>query len=95
MSLTGVETHPDANLCSVAPGMRRECPLRCDSGRDGVPGTGEGDEKGVSLRVDLDAAPRGECHPKEPAMLGEHIAVALPQGLDEPGDPKVTGAGDA
>src|SRR6266540_620999 len=85
MSLAGVETHPDANLHSVAPRVRGERPLRCNGGRDGVPRTAEGDEKGVSLRVDLDAAALGERRPKKTAMFGKHVAVVLPQPFDELG----------
>jgi hypothetical protein len=85
MSLAGVETHPDANLHSVAPGVRSERPLRCNGGRDGVSRTGEGDEKGVSLRVDLDAAALRERGTKKMAMFGKHVAVALAQPLYELG----------
>ena len=77
--LTGVDAHPDADR---AGGERS---LGCSGGGD-CPFRGrEGDEEGVPLRVDLDAAVARERFPQHPPMLAEEVRVPLAVLAQQPG----------
>ncbi len=80
-----VESHPNANLYFVPPGVCGESALAGGGGGDGVSCTIEEDEEGVALRIDFLAALLVEGHAKKPAMLREHAAVAVRQSLNELG----------
>ena len=51
---------------------------------DGVRGACEGDEEGVALRVDLDAAVSRERLAERAPVLGEHVGVPLAELVQEP-----------
>jgi len=63
--------------------MFGERALSGDCGCDGITCTGEGDEEGIALRINLGTAVLGKCGAKQSAMLGEDRAVALLQPLDQ------------
>ena len=68
--LAGVDPHAHADRAAL------ERVARLGGGGDRVGGAREGDEEGVALRVDLDAAVRGERLPQRAAVLGEELRVA-------------------
>ena len=70
--LAGVQAHAHADVDAARPVVLGVGALRLDGCRDGVAGAGKGEEEGVALRVDLDAAERREVLPHQPAVLGEH-----------------------
>ena len=74
-----MEPHPDADR----PGRERVLPL---AGRgDGARRGREGDEERVALRVDLDAAVRGEGVAQHAPVLGERLRVRLgPERVQQP-----------
>jgi hypothetical protein len=78
-----MKTHPDGDRSFIRPPMFGECALSGDCGCDGITCTGEGDEEGIALRIDLGTAVLGKCGAKQSAMLGEDRAVALLQPLDQ------------
>jgi hypothetical protein len=51
----------------------------------GVPSAGKHEEEGVALRVDLVSAVTPERLPEEPAVVSEHVSVAVTQLALEPG----------
>ncbi len=56
----------------------REHLLRLGGRRDGVGGSWERDEEGVTLRVDLDARVAREGIPQRAPMIGEELDVSRP-----------------
>ena len=72
-------------LHSVRPGVRGERPLRRDCGQRGVPRPAKGDEERVALRVDLLSAVLGEGRAQDAPVLGQHLAVAVAQLLEQAG----------
>jgi hypothetical protein len=77
--LAGVKAHAHPNRAGaerILAGLR---------GGNGVRGTREGDEEGVPLRVDLDAAVPLERFAECAPMLGEHVGVVLAELVQEPG----------
>lgn len=66
-----VQTHPHSDRPT---GQR---PLSGKSGGGRAGHRRERDEERVALRVDLDAAVRGECRPQRGAVLGEGLRVGL------------------
>jgi hypothetical protein len=50
--------------------------------RDSVRGAREGDEEGVALRVDLDAAMACKRLTEHVPVLGQHVRVPIPQFLE-------------
>ena len=69
--LTGVQSHPDADGHALGPAMACERALSGECRRDGVLGTREDDEEGVSLRVDLAPAGLGEGVAQQALVVGE------------------------
>jgi len=57
--------------------------LRPGRGGDGAARTTEDNEKGVALRIYLDASMVGERRPHKPAMHSQRIAVVLLQPLHQ------------
>ena len=76
--LAGVDSHADADR---AP-LERLTPVGCRGDRVG--GSGERDEEGVTLRVDLDAAVPRERLPQRAAVVVEEVCVSRPVLLEEP-----------
>jgi hypothetical protein len=64
-----MEAHADAQLASLWPRMFGEGALSSDGGLQCPSGGAEGDEEGVSLGVDLDAAVGGERVTQDGAVL--------------------------
>jgi hypothetical protein len=60
-----------------------ERPLSCECRRDGILGTREDGEEGISLGVDLAPAGVGEGGAEEPLMVGQHRAVAVAEPGEE------------
>ncbi len=52
---------------------------------DRVTRSSEGEEERVTLRVDFDASVRRRRLTKDPAVLGEHVDVVIPQFVKEAG----------
>lgn len=82
--LSRVQAHSHAHPQVLGPGVAFERALRIDRARDGIAGTGEGDEERVSLHVDLPAAMCLEAVAEDALMVGEDLVVASPQLLEEP-----------
>ena len=74
--LAGVEAYSDLDR----PVQRLLCLRRR---RERIGGAGEGDEEGVALRVDLDAAVGGERLAKHPPVFGESVCVGVAELLQE------------
>ena len=72
---------PDANPDRA----RRERVLSDPRRLDGVARSSEGEEERVTLRVDFDASVRRRRLTKDPAMLGEHFDVVIPQFVKQAG----------
>jgi hypothetical protein len=70
-----METHSDAHARTFGPRVGLERALRVHGGRDGVTGSGEGDEERVALGVDLTPAIRLEGIPQQPLMGLEQLWV--------------------
>ena len=68
----------------VGPVVRRVLALHLDSGGDRLPGSRKRKEERVALGVDLDSV-RTERVADDPAMLGEHVAVAVPELSEQRG----------
>ena len=83
--LAGVQAHPHPDVDPVGPVVLGVGALRLDRCRDGVAGTGKGEEEGIALRVDLDASEGREAFPHQPPVLGEDVVVTLAEPLQERG----------
>ncbi len=83
LGLAGVEAHADAALGALGPVVRGERALRVGGRGDGVAGAGEGVEERVALRVHLAAAVRREGLAEEAAVVGEQVAVARAELLQQ------------
>src|SRR5262245_21019805 len=59
--------------------------LRLDGRRDGVSRAREREEEGVALGVDLHATPSGEALAHQSAMVGQDLAVAVTEHLQQRG----------
>ena len=70
-------TAPSGHACSA------ERALRVDRRGDRVLRARERDEERVALRVDLAAAVRVERRAQQPPVVGEHLAVAVAQLLEQ------------
>ena len=77
--LAGVDPHANSGRA------RREAVLGDPRRLYGVGGSGEGEEEGVALRVDLDAPMRRGGLAKDPAVLGEHPDVRVAQFVKQAG----------
>ena len=82
--LARVQTHTHPHLAALGPPVLRERTLRHDCGSQRRIGTPKGEEEGVSLGVDLPAAALLRCCADDPLVLGENLAVALPEVLEQP-----------
>src|SRR5438034_5797484 len=69
LRLTGVDTDPNADRAATQRLARSACR------RHRVGCAREGDEEGIALRVDLDAAVTGERRSQSCAMLGQELGV--------------------
>jgi hypothetical protein len=67
--LARVQPHADAHLAPVRPGVLAERALCRNGCVDRVAGTGEREEEGISLGIDLGAAGRAERLADEAAMV--------------------------
>jgi hypothetical protein len=85
MWLASMETHSHAHGGSIPPGVRCERALSSGCRPDGVSCAAEDNEKGVSLRIDLDPVVLLEALTKKSAMLGEDVPVIFSQPFDELG----------
>ena len=81
--LTGVDSHAHAHVPSLWPVVLSERALRLDRRQQRVAGATEGDEERVALRVNDAAAVAVECLPQQPLVLGNHLAVAVAQLLEQ------------
>ncbi len=77
LGLPAVQPHTDADRSVV------EGSLRVGGGCDGVRRPREGDEEGITLRVDLDPAVSAERIPHDPAMLVERRPVLVAELVQE------------
>src|SRR5262249_31402231 len=85
LGLTGVETHPHAALGALRPVVLRQRALCLDCRGDGVASAREGVEEGVALRVHLAASVLGEGDAQQATVVGEQVAVLLPELLQQAG----------
>ncbi len=77
-----MDAHADAQLASLS-GMFGEGALSSDRGFAVPLGGTEGDEEGVSLGVDLDAAVGGERVAQDGALVFEGVSVVVTEGAEE------------
>src|SRR6266849_9907622 len=78
-----MNAHAYTKLGAVGPDVLGKPALRCDRRRHRVLGATEGDEERVPLRVDLVAAVLGERLAQDPLVIGERVAVAISQLLEQ------------
>jgi hypothetical protein len=83
--LTGVQTHANAHLLALGPGVGVEAALRVDCGGNRIAGSREREEEAVSLRVDLSSVAGDECLANDPPVLAGHLGVAVAQLLQQLG----------
>jgi hypothetical protein len=76
--LAGMNSHPHPHR------SRDESALGIGRGSDGICGSGESDEKGIALRVDLDPAVLSESASQDAPVLGEDVRVPLPELVEQP-----------
>ena len=82
--LAGVEAHAYAYLHTVRPLVLGECALRDDGGCESRLGAGKGEEERVSLVIDLASLAPLDGVSEDALVLLEHVAVALPELLEQP-----------
>ena len=80
---TRVQTDPHADVDLTGPRLRCVRTLRLDSRGDGVSRTGEHEEEGVALRVDLDAVASRERVADDPPVRRQHLAVVVAEALEK------------
>lgn len=78
-----MDSHPDAHLRAVGPGVLCERALSIRRGGHGIAGSSEGGEEGVALRVDLLAAGGSERLTQQTPVRRVHVGPAVAQALDE------------
>ena len=61
-----------------------KCALAVGGGGNGVRRAGEGDEEGITLRVDLDAVVLGKRRAESPPVLVQRLPVAVAELLQQP-----------
>ena len=83
--LAGVHAHSDAYLGVVGPRLRGQRALRGDGGGERAGRGGKGDEEGIALGPDLDAAVRRECGPKKLLVACKDRRPSLAVRLEQPG----------
>ena len=76
--LARVQPHAHANRPAG------KCALAVRSGGDGVRRAGEGDEKRITLRVDLDALVVGKRRAESPPMLVQRLPVVVAELMQQP-----------
>src|SRR5713226_2062035 len=81
--LTRVESHPCPHAYTLGPGMHSDGMLCCDSSRDRIRRSGEDDEEGVSLSIDLLPASLLGGPAKQSTILCEHLRIAGSQVPEE------------
>ena len=79
LGLPGVHAHAHAQIHALGPGVDRQRTLSGHRRGDGVGRAREGDEEGVALGVDLDAAMLLERPAQRAMVLFEDVAVPLAQ----------------
>ncbi len=85
--LAGMHAHPDADLATSGPLVRREGALRHDGTRHGIGSARECDKERITLGVDFEATPFRESRPQEPPLILQDVGVRLAQLLQQPGGP--------
>jgi hypothetical protein len=82
--LARMQPHPHLEFDAVGPVVRRERALRGDGRRDGVAGTREREEEGVTLAVDLMPTGSRTAVAHDPAVLGFDGCIVVDQLLEQP-----------
>jgi hypothetical protein len=89
-----MNVHPDVARCGserlagVDPHShphrgRDESALGIGRGSDGIRGSGESDEEGIALRVDLDSAVLGERVSQDAPLLGEDVRIRVTELMEQ------------
>src|SRR4051794_29637796 len=83
LGVAGMHSHARQNSHAFGPWMGYDCSLALHGCLNRIDGARKGDEEAIALRIDLATVMCLEDRAQQRTILGEHIAVAYAEPLEQ------------